>query len=160
MYPCQCGEGRHDSFTPPCHRRDPGGRTIFTTPVELRIGTLGPVRYVHWSVRRRQRWPGLAALGIAVVAGMVSWRPVHGLFPVRPQAATKVLAATTGPRDLRVVEPGYTLVANPTTAVVSVLSPSGVPYTSFPLTMLAGTGDLPAADRRRVVQAGNMLVAS
>lgn len=65
--------------------------------------------------------------------------------------------AVVGAAPLHVVEPAYSLWAEPASAVVTLASPSGRVYTSLPLCALAGRADLPAGAVARTTLEGGAL---
>jgi len=92
---------------------------------------------------------GAVLAALACMAGVV--QAMHP-FP-SPLLASEVsdsalqpydVPAVVGAAPLHVIEPAYSLWAEPTSAVVTLASPSGRVYTSLPLCMLAGRTVMPA----------------
>src|SRR5690349_19884167 len=116
-------------------------------------------------------WPGLRArvlragslrgvravavlAGLACMAGTVqAVRPFPSPLLAAAGPSTTLqpydVAGVVGAAPLRIVEPAYSLWAEPSSAVVTLASPSGSVYTSLPLCMLAGRTSLPAGATAR-----------
>ena len=111
-------------------------------PRLLRAGSLRGVRVVA------------VLAGLACLAGAVqAIRPFPSplLASAGPSASLHAYdaAAVVGAAPLRIIEPAYSLWAEPDSAVVTLASPSGSIYTSLPLCMLAGRTSLPAGATAR-----------
>ncbi|MBO0683673.1 MAG: hypothetical protein J2P45_10990 [Candidatus Dormibacteraeota bacterium] len=91
-----------------------------------------------------------AAAAAVVLAGFIAWLAVTR-FEI-PGTGIDISGA------IHISEPGYRLVADPDTGEVSLTSPSGAAYTSFPLVALAGRPALPAGAKARLFRQGAGLV--
>lgn len=93
-------------------------------------------------------WPGLAAVCALLLAAtlgvMLALEPVGSALSGLP--LSQLMSRLAG--SIQVKEPGYQLAIDRTNGILSVQAPDGRPYTTLPLTALAGLAGLPKRAER------------